>query len=90
MRDRQSDLGELTVPDDLPELVTSSGLAWPGPPSITGTWGGVRAVAGLPHRDPFDRMLVAQAAVEGFVLVTADDVLLGAELAGIAVRDARA
>lgn len=48
--------------------------------------GGVRAVAGLPHRDPFDRMLVAQAAVEGFVLVTADDVLLGAELAGIAVR----
>lgn len=31
-------------------------------------------------------MLVAQAAVEGFVLVTADDVLLGAELAGIAVR----
>ncbi len=32
---------------------------------------------GLPlhHRDPFDRMLVAQAQVEGMVLVTADDVL---------------
>jgi PIN domain nuclease of toxin-antitoxin system len=30
--------------------------------------------AGLPllHKDPFDRMLVAQAIVEGMVLVTAD------------------
>lgn len=37
------------------------------------------AVAGLPplHRDPFDRMLVAQAQVEGFVLVTADPVVAG-------------
>ena len=32
------------------------------------------AVAGLPqiHKDPFDRMLLAQAEVEGFTLVTAD------------------
>lgn len=88
MGDRQSDLGELTVPDDLPELVTSSGLAWPAVDHRH--VGGVRAVAGLPHRDPFDRLLVAQAAVEGLVLVTADDVLLGAELDGVAVRDARA
>ena len=88
MGDRQSDLGELTVPDDLPALVTSSGLAWPAVDHRH--VGGARAVAGLPHRDPFDRLLVAQAAVEGFVLVTADDVLLGAELDGVAVRDARA
>lgn len=27
------------------------------------------------HRDPFDRMLIAQAAVEGMVLVTADQTL---------------
>ena len=33
------------------------------------------AVAGLPlhHRDPFDRMLVAQAVVEGLTLVTQDE-----------------
>lgn len=33
-----------------------------------------RAAGGLPlhHRDPFDRALVAQAAVEGLVLVSAD------------------
>ncbi len=32
------------------------------------------AVAGLPplHRDPFDRLLVAQSVVEGIVLLTAD------------------
>ncbi len=32
------------------------------------------AVAGLPplHRDPFDRLLIAQAIVEGMLLITAD------------------
>jgi PIN domain nuclease of toxin-antitoxin system len=32
------------------------------------------ALAGLPaiHKDPFDRMLVAQATVEGLTLVTSD------------------
>jgi PIN domain nuclease of toxin-antitoxin system len=35
------------------------------------------ALAGLPpiHRDPFDRMLIAQATVEGFTLVTSDPVI---------------
>lgn len=35
------------------------------------------AVNGLPdiHKDPFDRMLIAQATVEGFVLLTADATL---------------
>ncbi len=35
------------------------------------------AVDGLPaiHRDPFDRLLVAQAMVEGITLLTADDIV---------------
>jgi PIN domain nuclease of toxin-antitoxin system len=35
------------------------------------------AVANLPplHRDPFDRMLVAQSIVEGVILLTADPVV---------------
>ena len=35
----------------------------------------VSALAGLPqiHRDPFDRMLIAQAAVEGTALVSGDE-----------------
>ena len=38
----------------------------------------VRAGATLPelHRDPFDRILVAQAIVEGAVLLTADQAVL--------------
>jgi len=37
------------------------------------------AVHALPmlHRDPFDRILVAQARVEGLVLLTADDEVAG-------------
>ena len=31
----------------------------------------------LPHRDPFDRMLLTQAAAEGLTLLTSDRVLLG-------------
>jgi PIN domain nuclease of toxin-antitoxin system len=35
------------------------------------------AVAGLPpiHKDPFDRILIAQCSVEGYTLVTADPVI---------------
>jgi PIN domain nuclease of toxin-antitoxin system len=34
----------------------------------------ITALAGIPefHKDPFDRMLIAQAAAEGFTLVTND------------------
>jgi PIN domain nuclease of toxin-antitoxin system len=37
----------------------------------------IRALAGLPeiHKDPFDRILVAQALVEGLTLATKDAVL---------------
>jgi PIN domain nuclease of toxin-antitoxin system len=35
------------------------------------------AIDGLPyiHRDPFDRMLIAQATVEGVLLLTVDDIV---------------
>jgi PIN domain nuclease of toxin-antitoxin system len=37
------------------------------------------ALAGLPpiHKDPFDRMLIAQAIVEGFTLLTSDRRIAG-------------
>jgi PIN domain nuclease of toxin-antitoxin system len=39
----------------------------------------VVAIDGLPpiHKDPFDRLLVAQATVEGFTLLTLDPILAG-------------
>ena len=62
-------IGKLVVPDDLYAHVTATGLVVLGlsPDHCL-------AVAGLPlhHRDPFDRLLVAQARQEGFTLMTAD------------------
>ena len=39
----------------------------------------IGALAGLPelHKDPFDRMLIAQSAAEGFTLVTKDAAVRG-------------
>lgn len=61
--------GKLSIPDDLHEHIVRSGLQILGLAPDHGL-----AVAGLPlhHRDPFDRLLVAQARAEGLSLVTAD------------------
>jgi len=62
-------IGKLVVPADLHEHVVRSGLRILGLGPDHGL-----AVAGLPmhHRDPFDRLLIAQARLEGLTLVTAD------------------
>ncbi|MBW3360812.1 type II toxin-antitoxin system VapC family toxin [Streptomyces microflavus] len=62
-------LGKLDGPDDLAERVRDSQFT-----SLPITAGhGVRAgrLPGL-HRDPFDRILVAQAQIEGMTVVTRD------------------
>jgi PIN domain nuclease of toxin-antitoxin system len=62
-------LGKLTAPDDLPERIVAEGFAWL-PISAQHAW----RVRELPmhHRDPFDRVLVAQALTERLPVVTAD------------------
>jgi PIN domain nuclease of toxin-antitoxin system len=72
------DLGKLSAPEDLPELIEQSGLEWLpiGPQDAWAT----TQVAGLPHRDPFDRLLVTQALRNGLTLATADRALLDAPL----------
>ena len=62
-------LGKLTAPDDLPSRISAEGFAWL-PIGPAHAWE-VRALP-LLHRDPFDRLLVAQAMVEQLVIVTAD------------------
>jgi PIN domain nuclease of toxin-antitoxin system len=61
--------GKLTGPPDLPERILAGGLT---ALSITPAHG--IAAGRLPpiHRDPFDRVLVAQAVVEEMTLVTRD------------------
>jgi PIN domain nuclease of toxin-antitoxin system len=66
----QGKLPELTAAiADLPGLLQADGFQ-PLPISIAH---GLRAGGySQPHRDPFDRMLAAQAELEGLVLITAD------------------
>ena len=62
-------LGKLSAPDDLAEALAAGGYR-PLPVSVDHA-----VTAGrLPphHRDPFDRMLVAQAVAEGLTVVTGD------------------
>jgi PIN domain nuclease of toxin-antitoxin system len=77
-------IGKLTVPDDLHAHVTGTGLRVLGLSADHGL-----AVARLPlhHRDPFDRLLVAQARHEGLTLVTADTRLYAYDVAVIDPRD---
>jgi PIN domain nuclease of toxin-antitoxin system len=62
-------LGKLTAPDDLPDQIGKAGFQFL-PVSAAHAW----EVRDLPahHRDPFDRLLVAQALIEGLPVITAD------------------
>jgi PIN domain nuclease of toxin-antitoxin system len=59
----------LVLPDAPDTMATSAGFSL-----LPISLAHIRAVLNLPrhHRDPFDRMLVAQAVEEGLTLVTAD------------------
>lgn len=61
--------GKLVVPDDLLEALGTDGFV-----ELPIAARHARAAARLPplHRDPFDRMIVAQARLEGLVIITAD------------------
>lgn len=62
-------LGKLTAPDDLQEQVISNGFT---ELRLTIAHGLAMGELPLHHKDPFDRMLIAQARVEGLTLVTSD------------------
>jgi PIN domain nuclease of toxin-antitoxin system len=61
--------GKLDVPDHL--LATAQGA---GCRALPISWAHAEAAAALPrhHADPFDRMLIAQARLEGLVLLSSD------------------
>lgn len=66
----KASIGKLAVPAGLHDHVTSTGLRVLG---LSGEHG--LRVANLPlhHRDPFDRLLIAQALEDDLVLMTADE-----------------
>ena len=62
-------LGKLRAPDGMASLIEESGFL-----ELVVTSFHAEQAGGLPmhHRDPFDRMLVAQAQAEGLSIVTVD------------------
>ena len=62
-------LGRLDTPDDLEAAIDAAGFS-----TRTITFADARRVGTLPahHRDPFDRMLVAQALEDGVPIVSVD------------------
>jgi PIN domain nuclease of toxin-antitoxin system len=67
-------LGKLPLPAD-PPIYVPARLMRGGFQSLDVTMSHALAVSGLPafHDDPFDRLLIAQAQVEGLTLVTVDN-----------------
>ncbi len=65
-------LGRVTTPPDFLPTIEASSLV-----PLAVRMDHAELAGGLPghHGDPFDRMLVAQAMLEGLVLVTADPVM---------------
>jgi PIN domain nuclease of toxin-antitoxin system len=66
-------LGKLVVPEEYLSLLLGAGVQ-----ALAVSTDHAAAVEHLPwhHRDPFDRMLVAQAVAEGAALVSHDEALL--------------
>jgi hypothetical protein len=67
-------LGKITLPDAYLHAVTASGAQ---ELPVTAEHAAHISSVQLPHRDPFDRLLLAQADVERLQFLTADQVLLG-------------
>lgn len=79
-------LGKLTLLGDPGELVGALVADGVRPLDVTAAHALRMATLPLLHRDPFDRLLVAQAQVEGLTLVTADANILAYDVKTIDAR----
>lgn len=71
----KSAIGKISLPDDFSDAVGAAGLR---DLPVTRAHTLASDLTALPHRDPFDALLVAQAKIEKLALVTADGKLLKA------------
>lgn len=74
----KQNLGKLTASGPLPEMLERYGL---GELPITARDAEATRTLAPHHRDPFDRMLIAQAMARNLVLVTGDRQMLAYEVA---------
>jgi len=63
-------LGKLEAPDDIDSIVEDEGFS---KLPISLYHGQLAGSLPVHHRDPFDRMLIAQAQAEGLILMTSDN-----------------
>ena len=70
-------LGKLDAPPDLLEQLERASVELL---PITARHGNLAGALPLHHRDPFDRLLIAQAAVDGLTLVSADTMMSSYEV----------
>lgn len=65
----KSSLGKLALPDDVETMVSSQGFS-----VLPISFVHLRRFAALPrhHKDPFDRLIIAQALAEGIPIASAD------------------
>ncbi len=75
-------LGKLEAPDDLDKQIEASGFT---DLPVTARHGAVAGRLPFHHRDPFDRLLVAQAQCDDLTLVTADRRLLAYDVRRLVV-----
>lgn len=78
-------LGKIELPRDWPDVLGNSGFQTL--PLLAEHAARIGEVTGLTHEDPFDRVLLTQARVEGLPFYTADRAILAAGLQN--VHDAR-
>ena len=65
----KSSIGKLEIPENIPEKVRESGVQW-----LNMKFEHLNQIKKLPpiHSDPFDRLIVAQAEIEGMKILTRD------------------
>lgn len=68
----KSALGKINLPANFDEILTTEAFE-----NLAVTWAHAHAIRALPphHKDPFDRMLIAQARCEKLVLLTHDKIV---------------
>lgn len=76
-------IGKLALPDALDDAIGRSGLQ---DLPVTRRHTLASDITALPHKDPFDAILLAQATVEGLALLTADAKLLAAVAVAVDAR----
>ncbi|WP_419817625.1 type II toxin-antitoxin system VapC family toxin [Glaciibacter flavus] len=74
----KASLGKLDAPGDLLDTLNAGGFS---SLAFTGTHGALLRDLPWHHRDPFDRMLIAQASVEGIPLLSSDRQLAAYDVA---------